>query len=446
MRDRDRRILTLALPIIGGMVSQNVLNLVDTAMVGSLGDAAIAAVGTGGFANFLAIALVTGLAAGVQAMAARRKGEGRDDETAVPLNGALVLAAIVSIPITIALWFVVPVLFPLLNPDPEVVAGGVPYLRARVLAMIAVGMNFSFRGYWNAVDLSRLYLRTLLVMHACNIFLNWVLIFGHLGMPALGAHGAGIASAIATFVGTAYYFALGRRHATHAGFLHGLPSRETFATIIRLALPTGLQQLLYAAGFTLLFWIVAQAGLAAGRDATSEVAAANVVINVTLVALLPGLGLGIASASLVGQALGRKDPEDARRWAWDVVRVAAVVMTLLGLPMLLLPDLILSAFLHDPGTLALARGPLRVVGAMIVVDSVGMVLGNSLMGAGATRTVMLVSVCTQWGFFLPLAYVVGVVLGHGLMGVWLMQVVYRALGAAVMAWLWRRGGWAKIDV
>src|SRR5690606_32613901 len=143
----------------------------------------------------------------------------------------------------------------------------------------------------------------------------------------------------------------------------------------------------------------AQAGLAAGRDATSEVAAANVVINVTLVALLPGLGLGIASASLVGQALGRRDPEDARRWAWDVVRVAAVVMSLLGLPMLALPDLVLAPFLHDPDTLALARGPLRLVGAMIVVDSVGMVLGNSLMGAGATRTVMVVSVLTQWVFF-----------------------------------------------
>lgn len=446
MRDRDQRILTLALPIIGGMVSQNVLNLVDTAMVGTLGDAALAAVGTGGFANFLAIAFVTGLSTGVQAMAARRKGEGRDDETAVPLNGALVLAALVSLPVTVALWFVVPVAYPVLNPDPEVIAGGVPYLQARILAMVAVGMNFSFRGYWNAVDLSRLYLRTLMLMHACNIFLNWVLIFGNLGMPALGAEGAGVASAIATYVGTGYYFVLGRKHAAAGGFLRGLPSRETFATIIRLALPNGLQQLSFAAGFTMLFWIIAQAGLAAGRDATSEVAAANVVINVTLVALLPGLGLGIASASLVGQALGRKDPDDARRWGWDVVRVAAVVMTVLGLPMLAVPDLVLSPFLHDPHTLELARGPLRLVGAMIVVDSVGMVLGNSLMGAGATRAVMVVSVVTQWGMFLPIAYVVGVVLGHGLMGVWLVQVGYRAASAAVMVVLWRRGSWASIEV
>ena len=77
--DRSKRIMALALPIIGGMVSQNVLNLVDTAMVGHLGDAALAAVGFGGFATFMATAFITGLSSGVQAMASRRLGEGRED-------------------------------------------------------------------------------------------------------------------------------------------------------------------------------------------------------------------------------------------------------------------------------------------------------------------------------------------------------------------------------
>ena len=446
MRDRDRRILTLALPIIGGMVSQNVLNLVDTAMVGTLGDAALAAVGMGGFANFLIVAFVTGLSAGVQAMSARRKGEGRDSETAVPLNGALFLAAVTAIPASIILYQLVPYAFPILNEDPAVIDAGVPYLQARVLAMAAVGMNFSFRGYWNGVDLSRLYLRTLLVMHAANISLNWVLIFGHLGAPAMGAAGAGVASAIATVLGTVYYFMLGRRHARDAGFLRGLPDRDTFRTIIRLAVPNGLQQLSFAAGFTLLFWIIGQIGADAGRLATAEVAAANVIINLTLVAILPGLGLGLAAASLVGQALGRGQPEDAYRWGWDVARVAMLVMGGLGLPMLLFPDVILSGFLHDEQTLELARGPLRLVGATIAVDSIAMVLGNALMGAGATRVVMLVSVSTQWGLFLPAAYVIGPVLGYGLMGIWIAQVSYRGLQALIQVALWRARGWTKIEV
>src|SRR5210317_1414171 len=91
---RFRRILTLALPIIGGMVSQNILNLVDTAMVGTLGDAALAAVGLGGFMNFMFIALILGVSTGVQVMTARRKGQGRFDDLALPLNAGLLLVAI----------------------------------------------------------------------------------------------------------------------------------------------------------------------------------------------------------------------------------------------------------------------------------------------------------------------------------------------------------------
>ena len=180
------------------MVSQNVLNLVDLAMVATEGDAAVAAVGVGGFANFLAFSLLTGLSAGVQTIAARRKGEGRDDETALPLNGALLLGVAAAIPMSMVLYHLVPWFLPLQNPDPAVLDVGVPYLQARLVAMSAVAVNFAFRGYWNAIDLSRLYLRTLLVMHACNIFFNWVLIFGNLGAPELGAAGAGVSSAIAT--------------------------------------------------------------------------------------------------------------------------------------------------------------------------------------------------------------------------------------------------------
>lgn len=443
---RRRMIVSLALPIIAGMISQNVLNLIDTAMVGTLGDAALAAVGTGSFANFLAVAFIMGLSVGVQSMVARRLGEGRREAVAVPLNGALLLAISTGIPLSIVLYQLVPSIFPVLNRDPAVVEMGVPYLQTRIIAMTAVGMNFSFRGYWNGVNLSKLYLRTLLVMHAANILLNWLLIFGNLGMPQMGAAGAGVASAIATYVGTGYYLYLGLCHARANGFLHGLPGADTFRTIGRLALPNAVQQLFFAAGFNVLFWIIAHSNIADEAHATAEVAAANVVINVTLVAVLPGLGLGLAAASLVGQALGRLDPEDAKAWGWDVVRIAAGVMTLLGLPMLIFPDAILGVFLHEPETIEIARGPLRLVGATIGIDAVGMVLMNALIGAGAARTSMVVSIATQWLLFLPVAYLLGPVLGAGLLAIWIAQATYRSLTAVIFAHLWRKGRWATIKV
>ena len=436
---RLRRILVLALPIIGGMVSQNVLNLVDTAMVGSLGNSALAAVGLGSFSTFMCQAMILGISVGVQATAARRKGEGRDHETAGPLNTAILLVICTGLVLSAILYFLVPRFYPFLNNDPEVIKAGVPYLRIRILAIVFVGMNFSFRGYWNAVDLSRLYMSTLLVMHASNIFLNYVLIFGHFGAPALGVTGAGIGTSVSTVIGTAIYFFLGFRYARQNGFLHARPSMKQIKDLVKLSLPNGIQQLFFSAGFTAMYWII-------GKVGTLELAAANVLINVMLVCILPGIGLGLSAATLVGQALGRRDPADAMRWAWDVVKVGIVIMGTLGIPMWLIPDQVLSIFIHDPQTLDVARLPMRLVGLTIAAEAVGLVLMNALLGAGDSKRVMLVSIGSQWGLFLPLAYLFGPVLGFGLLTIWILQSGYRAFQAVIFTVVWIRGKWVDIKL
>ncbi|WP_050431243.1 MATE family efflux transporter [Chondromyces crocatus] len=438
-KGRTTTILTLGLPVIGGMVSQNVLNLVDTAFVGTLGNAALAAVGTGSFAFFMTTAFVTGLSAGVQAIAARRHGEGRMDETAVPLNGGLLLAIALALPLTSIAWLVAPALFHVLNPDPAVIELGVPFLRVRLLSAVFLGCNFAFRGYWNGINRPGNYLRTLVLMHAVNIALCWLLIFGNLGAPRLGTLGAGIANCVATGVGTLYYMGQGLRFARPAGFLRKLPDATALRTMLRISVPAGIQQLLYAAGLTTLFAIVGHVG-------TAEAAAASVLTNVMLVAILPGLAFGIVSASLVGQSLGRKDRDEAHRWGWDVVKVATVAMTVLGLPMLFLPGPVLSIFIHDPETLALAEPALQVFGGTIAAESVGMVLMNALLGAGAGKLTMMVSVGMQWLVFLPIAWLIGPVLGYGLLGIWIAQSAYRSVQALIYAALWQRRAWARVEV
>lgn len=437
--ERRTRILGLALPIIGGMISQNVLNLVDTAMVGQLGDAALAGVGLGSMLNFMAIAFITGMSAGVQAMAARRKGEGADGETAVPLNGGLLLAAAIALPASIALYFAVPHFFPFFEDDPNVVGLGGDYLEVRLVAMVGVGMNFAFRGYWNAVDRSRLYLRTLLVMHVLNIALSYVLIFGKFGLPALGVVGAGLGTTISIYVGTLYYISLGLKHARDNGFLGGLPDRVVFARMLKVSLPAGLQQVLFAAGMVVLFTLIGQIG-------TRELAAGNVLVNLMLVAILPAIGFGIASATLVGQALGRKDVDDARQWGWDVCKLASLVLVVIGIPALAAPEFILAVFIKNPATLEVAVAPLRIVAGSLIFEAVGMVLLNAHVGAGATQRVMLVSVGMQWLLQLPMVWYAGVHLGWGLTAVFAVQVIARVLQAIIFSISWRGDGWSKVDV
>jgi MATE family multidrug resistance protein len=436
---RFNRISMLALPIIGGMLSQNLLNIVDTAMVGFLGDPALAAVGLGGFVVFMCGSLILGISTGVQTLAARKKGEGRIDRAAMVLNTALLLVISVAPLFSVLLVQLAGPLYPYLNSDPEVIREGVPYLQWRLAGIVFVGMNFAFRGYWNALDMSRLYMITLILMHACNIVLNYVLIFGHLGVPAMGTAGAGLASAISMAIGSAIYFFLGFKHARKDGFLHSRATRDETMSLIRISIPAGVQQLFFAAGFVALFWII-------GKIGTPELAAANVLITVTLFAILPGLGLGIACTTLVSQALGRGEAEDAYHWAWDVAKVTAVLLTVLGSPLWLAPDLVSSIFIHDEATRELARWPMRLVGLTMPIEALGFAFMHGLLGAGAAKQVMIVSIATQWFLMLPLAYAIGPVLGYGLLAIWIVQGLSRSLQSCIFVWLWRGRAWQSIAV
>ncbi len=437
--ERRTKMLNIALPIIGGMLSQNILNLVDIAMVGRLGDSALAATGVGSFVNYLSLAAVIGLATGVQATAARRIGQGRDGDAALPLNGGLLLALLIGALLSFILIESAPAILSALNDDQQVVEQGTPYLQVRLIALAAVGMNFSFRGYWSAVHLTRLYFQTIICMHVVNIFLNWVLIFGNLGAPALGVYGAGMATTISIFIGLLLHFSYAFRYARRAGFMAGLPARHELLRQVQISLPASVQQMFFAGGLVVLIWILGQVG-------TAEVAAANVLLTLGLVLLLPAMGIGIACSTLVGNALGRGDPADAERWGWQSTLLVLLINGGIGLALMAFAKPLLGVFLQDPVTLELAYWPLLISAAVIGFDTAGMVLINALLGAGASTRVMLVSIIFQWLLFLPLAWLVGPVLGYGLLGVWLVQACYRIAQSLVFALNWRNGFWKSIEV
>ena len=436
---RFRRILNLALPIIAAMVSQSLLNLVDIGMVGQLGNAPLAAVGLSSFTLFTFQSLILGLSAGVQAMAARRKGQGRIDETAVVLNGGLLLALLTAPLLSIVLIAIAPLIMPLLSEDPTVVTVAIPYFQVRAAAALFLCFNYCFRGYWNAVDLSRLYMWTLLLIHGTNILLNYILIFGHFGAPAMGATGAGVASSIAMIVGTLCYFVLAYRHARPAGFLKKLPLRHELLTLIRQSLPTGISQMSVMAGNVVLYWIL-------GRVGTAELAAASVLLNITTVAILPGFGLAIGCATLVGQALGRGDPKDAERWVRESMLIGTISLGLLGSPMWLLPGPILSLFINNPDTVKLAIIPMQIIGVTVMLEGVKRVYQHALLGAGDPRRPMQIQLTTQWLLFIPAAWFIGLKLGLGLLGIWIIQEIHRLLQALLFRHMWRRGRWRGINI
>lgn len=400
-------------------------------MVGHLGATALAAVGVGGFLVFLFHSITLGLSSGVQAVTARLLGEGAHERSAVALNAAIIVMLVLAPIYSFLLYWLVPYIVPLVNSDPAVIELAVPYAQARVLSVLFVGSNFAFRGYWAATELTRWYLITFIVMYAFNALLNYALIFGHFGFPELGVLGSGIASAIAMAFGSCIYTILAWRLARSKGFGRVRPTTNEIRQLLKFAIPYGVQQLLFGGAFTVFYWIV-------GHMGTEEVAASAVLVNLMLFAFLPGIAYGIAAATFVGQSVAKNDWREAQHWASDVIKLSLLSLLLLSVPFTLFPQQVLSLFIQEPHVIELAVTPLRIAGVFLFAEAIGMVLMQTLHGVGEAKNVMRISVSVQWLYFLPLSYLVGPVLGGGMVAVWSIHASYRVL-QAILFWLrWRR--------
>ena len=439
-KQRTRSILALAMPIIGGMASQNVLNLIDVAMVGELGSPALAATTLGGMTVWLAGAFFMAFGSGVQAITARRVGEQDHRGAVMALHAALVVALVIVVPWGLLLATKSTEIFSYLTSDPEVMEQGVPYLRIRLFAVALVSANFSFRGYWNGLGKSMVYLRTILTIHVTNVILNWLLIYGHLGFPRMEVRGAALASAIAVGVGTLTYVLLALKHSGKHGFGNPLcKARGVMGNVLKLSVPSGIQNIFFSAGFVSFVRIAELIG-------TAEVAATGALINLAMVCVLPAIGFGLAAATLVGKALGEKDPEEAFRWARATLKIAFKAFVVIGLVLAVVPKLWLGLLMNDPAAEAAAVIPLVVLGLSQPIDSIGVVLMQTLIGAGYVRTVTVVVLGLQWGLFLPSIFVYVRYYDGGLLGIFIAMGIWRGIQAAVMWKLFNGGKWTEVEV
>ncbi|ROS00009.1 putative MATE family efflux protein [Sinobacterium caligoides] len=433
-----RQLLILGLPISAGMLSQSLLSLVDISMVARLDDPdALAAVGIGSYASFLAVALIIGLSVGVQTLVARRWGEGKIEHCGRLLGDGLLLALLGGCLLTTVFWFSSDLIIGTLSNHPDVNAIANPYYDYRILSIVAVGLNFAFRGYWNGIKQPLTYLKILLVVHLCNFSISYCLIFGHLGFPKLGAPGSGLGTTISLYIGVFLYILTTWYHQEKPSFTISKQSLHNQLAILKLATPTSLQQMMVALGVSTLYWIIGQLGVA-------ELAVTHAIINITLFIILPGTGMGIAATTLVSSELGKGLSHNAYQWGWDTVKVTAPLLALLGLPLVLFPHFILKIFLpSDPSLIELGTVPLQITGAFAFLQAFTLTIPQSLNGAGDNRRVMVYSIFLQWGIGLPLALLAAFVFKFGLIGIWSMQIIERIIASITYARRWRNKKWLE---
>jgi Na+-driven multidrug efflux pump len=276
-------------------------------------------------------------------------------------------------------------------------------------------------------------------MDCLHIFLNYILIFGHFGAPALGTMGAAASTVLSLYVGAFVNFAIIYFRSRKDGFLSAKPERALLTRILKMALPASMQEFFMAAGYIAFFWMIGQVG-------TGDLAAANVVVRITMVLLLLSMSLGDASATLVSKTLGEGDHEGAAQWGWDAGKLGVIGITLLGLPLTLFPTSFLSIFLSDPNTISIAVVPLRIVGVTAGIASLVNIFAYTLYSVGDGNRVMLISFSTTWIFFLPAVWVVGPYLHYGLLQIFLVQLAYSLIANALLTSVWAGGRWKKIKI
>lgn len=435
-----RRIARLATPVVFAQLSHTFMGLTDTLMVGRLGTPQVAAVG---IATLMFAVLANALKAietGVQALIARRVGEGRDGEVGQILGSAMVVVFGAG-----AIACVLGLLWPefwmsLVSRDPTVRALGAGYLFWRYAFLLPFLLYFHFRACFDGIGWTRIGMVTAIGMNVVNVFLNWVLIFGKLGAPALGVKGAAIASGIASTLATVAIGSVALRRPIRRRFrffARGIIQRDQIRQLLRVGWPPMLQAAGLIAGLVAFYMIL-------GRLGTVAVAAGNIVMRIASVSIMPVIGIGVAVQTVVGQSLGAGDPRRAVRSGWGGVVLAASFMAVLGAILLTWPEVLLGAFVSDPAVIAAGRPILHLTALVQVIASVGLVLGAAQRGAGATRTVMIVDLVTAAVILVPGGWLGAFWLGQGLVGAFLAFLVWFVIHGAIMAWLFHRGAWLHV--
>jgi MATE family multidrug resistance protein len=363
-----------------------------------LGEAYLSAAMSGGLTAFALGSIFTGTVGYTNAIVAQLYGAGRTDRCAAAAVQGMILA-VASYPLILALSPVAGLLFAAAGQTPVQVSLGSLYFRVLVYGSLFGVLRSAITGFFLGIGRTRVVLVANLVGMAVNVPAEYVLIFGRLGLPALGLTG----SALGAILGSASAFAVllveflrpacRREFATHRAFR---VDRDTIGTLLRYGTPAGLEMLLNTSAFNLFIQFMHSYG-------PSVAASVTIAFNWDIVAFIPMLGMSFAVTALVGQYMGARDPAMARKAALVGLGVGGLYAGAIAILFVAAAPLLVGVFassLGGPGGEVARLGTrlVRLASVYILADAAHLVFAGALRGAGDTRWVMGISVVLHWGF------------------------------------------------
>lgn len=410
-------LLRLAGPLVLIQVGSMMMGVVDTVMVGRVSPAALASVALGHMYFFAISIFGMGVLFALDPIVSQALGA--RDELAVRrgLQRGLVLATLLTVPITLVLMTAEPVLR-LVNQPPEVIPDASGFVHRNALSVwpfyVFVVLRQTLQAHRRVLPI----FVTVVIANVVNVGLNYIWIYGHLGFPAMGVLGSAWATMVSRWLMAVLILALGWR--TLRPYLReaapNLLDARPLVRMLKLGAPIGAQMVLEGGAFNVMALLMGWLGVA-------QVAAHQIALNLASLAFMVPLGVSSAAAIIVGHAVGRGDPEGVRRATVASLAVGAGFMLCTGGLFIVAPEPLAALYTRDAVVLGLAALLLPLAGLFQVFDGVQVVAIGLLRGLGDTRMPMIVNVIGFWCIGMPVSLWLGFGLDFGAVGLWWGLVV-----------------------
>ncbi|MDD2898441.1 MAG: MATE family efflux transporter [Desulfuromonadaceae bacterium] len=423
-----RNVLRLSLPVLLSSLFQRLVSIVDVFLTGGLGASAIAATGLGQLLMVTTMTVFWGLSTGVTVVishlwgAGRRKDAGR--AASVACLAGLGMTALCSL--AGARWG--GDIARLMGAAPHVQVLAAEYIRLVFLWMIwTTGLNL-LSAIMHGTGDTRTPMKAIILVNILHVLMAWPLIYGKLGMPALGVKGAAIAINSSEFIGFAYLLiqALRKKYITF-----GRPDLQLFGRIWRIGWPVALERVAQQSGQLFYSSFIIAYG-------TTAYAAHQIGLSIESLSFMPGAGMGIAAATLMGQSLGAGKLRRARISHNEALRLAVGVMTVMALIFFFAPQFLIGLFSQDPDVIEKGSVFLKLVAFAQIPLAISFVYAGSLRGTGDTVYVFIVTLVAMWGIRVALSWAASSWLHLSLYAVWGVFLIDWYCRGVAFAWRYHR--------
>jgi MATE family multidrug resistance protein len=447
-RSRYRDVLRVGLPLLLSNAAVTVMEFTDRAFLSNYSLEAISAVTPAGVVALIPILLLSGVSGFAGVFIAQYVGAGAERSIGAML-WQMIYFSLISTLVTVGISGLAEPIFDWSGHAPEVRELEIVYFRILCqgagLHIVATGLSAFFTGRGFTAPVLWVSLAGLLF----NVPLDYALIFGKWGLPELGMAGAAYATVAAWGLMAILYALLIFTPANDRAFgvLRSLrPDMLLLRRLLRFGVPAGLQSTVDILGFLFFIFIV-------GRIGTADLAASNIVININALAFMPVYGFSLGVSTLVGQALGKRNPADGDAAVWSAVHLMLLYTLLVDLIYILWPEWIIGLFIpqgsgdgHYGRVAELSVLLLRIVSIYIFMDALYMTFAAALRGAGDTRFVMWSIGAASLALIVTPVYILVEHLHHGVIAAWICVLIFVTALCIICGWRYMQGAWRRIGL